>query len=60
MQDEDYKYLIKDELQVKSEKKKSNSKKSQKTTNINEDVKENTNNYLIQFGAFTKKKMLRI
>ena len=48
--------LEKTELQVKSEKKKSNSKKSQKTTNINEDVKENTNNYLIQFGAFTKKK----
>ena len=48
--------LEKTKLQVKSEKKKSNSKKSQKTTNINEDVKENTNNYLIQFGAFTKKK----
>ena len=48
--------LEKTELQVKSEKKKSNSKKSQKTTNINKVVKENTNNYLIQFGAFTKKK----
>ena len=48
--------LEKTKLQVKSEKKKSNSKKSQKTTNINEVVKENTNNYLIQFGAFTKKK----
>ena len=48
--------LEKTKLQVKSEKKKSNSKKSQKTTNIYEDVKENTNNYLIQFGAFTKKK----
>ena len=46
----------KTKLQVKSEKKKSNSKKSQKTTNINKVVKENTNNYLIQFGAFTKKK----
>jgi len=48
--------LEKTKLQVKSEKKKSNSKKSQKTTNINKVVKENTNNYLIQFGAFTKKK----
>ena len=48
--------LEKTKLQVKSEKKKSNSKKNQKTTNINEVVKGNTNDYLIQFGAFTKKK----
>ena len=50
----------KTKLQVKPEKKKSTSKKSQKTANIIEAVEENTNNYLIQFGAFTKKKMLRI
>ena len=46
----------KTKLQVKPEKKKSPSKKSQKTANIIEAVEENTNNYLIQFGAFTKKK----
>lgn len=46
----------KKKLQVKPEKTKSNSKKSQKKTNNIDVVEENTKNYLIQFGAFTKKK----
>ena len=44
----------KTKLQVKPEK-----KKNIKTTNNTEVAEKNKNNYLIQFGAFTKKKMLR-
>ena len=47
--------LKKNILPITPEKIKNNSKKNQKTTNNIIVVEENKNNYLIQFGAFSKK-----
>ena len=48
--------LEKNTLQVKSEKLESDSKKGQKITSNIKVLEEKKNNYLIQFGAFSKKK----